>query len=320
MPGFTTHYLFGVNTYKTLKNDNLRKNISEYHASFSLGLQGPDLFFYYLPSHILHEKNIGSLAHMEKTGEFLRHLLESVNLFPDKKEAGIARAYVMGFIGHYLLDRQCHPYVYWRTHFEKRDVKYNSRHMALEVDIDTELLDFYKGKLPSGFRQRSTILLTRLEVRTIATILYYVYSMTYPDLKLTYTGMRIAIRSMQTGIRLLHDPHGQKKVLTRKIESLTAGHAVISPMIPSDHISFFTDPLNILHREWHNPWKPNLCSTASFLDLMEHAQKEYEDLLPMLYRLFFTKKHSDVERTRMKHILNKLGSHSYHSGLDGMHG
>ena len=48
MPGFTTHYLFGVNAYKDLKNTPLKKNICGNHAAYSLGLQGPDLFFYYL--------------------------------------------------------------------------------------------------------------------------------------------------------------------------------------------------------------------------------------------------------------------------------
>lgn len=316
MPGFTTHYLFGVSAYKSLKSSPMKKNICDNHAAYSLGLQGPDLFFYYLPSYALHENNIGSMAHITETGTFLEYLLKSVNLFPDKKEAAIARAYVMGFIGHYLLDCCCHPYVYWRTHYQGRTDSYHGRHMNLEVDIDTELLEFYKKKLPSGFRQRSTILLTRREVRTIATILYYVYSMTYPDLKITYTAMRIAIRSMQAGTKLLYDPHGKKKVLVRKLESMTLGYPLLSPMIASDSLQFYGDPLNLLHRSWQNPWDPSLCSRASFLELMDRAQEEYQALLPKVYRLFLTDRHSDAEAQRMAGLLRRLGSRNYHSGLE----
>ncbi|MCI8895635.1 MAG: zinc dependent phospholipase C family protein [Lachnospiraceae bacterium] len=315
MPGFTTHYLFGVNAYKDLKNTPLKKNICGNHAAYSLGLQGPDLFFYYLPSYALHENNIGSTAHITETGVFLEYLLKSVNLFPDKKEAAIARAYVMGFIGHYLLDCSCHPYIYWRTHYQGPEDSYHGRHMNLEVDIDTELLDFYKKKLPSGFRQRSTILLTRREVRVIATILYYVYSMTYPDLKITYTAMRLAIRSLQVGTKLLYDPHGKKKVLIRKLEAMTLGYPLLSPMIASDSLRFHTDPLNLLHRTWRNPWEPSLHSGASVLELIDGAQEEYQALLPQIYQLFLTDKHSDAERQRMARILRKLGSRNYHSGL-----
>lgn len=315
MPGFTTHYLFGINTYKALKNDPLKKVIFDNHAAYSLGLQGPDVFFYYLPSYIIHENNIGSVAHIEDTGKFLSHLIESRKLFPDKKESEIAQAYIMGFIGHYLLDVNCHPYVYFRTHFQAKTPDYHGRHMNLEADIDAELLSFYKNKLPSGFRQESTILLTRLQLRTIATILYYVYSMTYPELKITYTAMRLAIRSMQAGVRLLHDPHGKKKVLTRRLETLTLGYPMLSSMMASDYLHFYADPLNILHREWHNPWNPKQTSSKSVLDLMEESQKAYTKILRRLYRLFMTENHSEAAFLRLAHILNILGSYSYHSGL-----
>ena len=49
MPGFTTHYLFGLNTYKHLDDIEIKKHIHENHAAYSLGLQGPDVFFYFLP-------------------------------------------------------------------------------------------------------------------------------------------------------------------------------------------------------------------------------------------------------------------------------
>lgn len=316
MPGFTTHYLFGINTYKALKNDSLKKVIFDHHAAYSLGLQGPDIFFYYLPSYAVHENNIGSIAHIEDTGKFLSYLIESRNLFPDKKEAEIAQAYIMGFIGHYLLDCRCHPYIYCRSHFHGKTPEYHASHMTLEVDIDTELLGFYKNKLPSAFRQESTIMLTRLELRTIATILYYVYSMTYPQQQVTYTGIRLAIRSIQAGTKLLYDPHGKKKVITRKLESLTVGYPVLSPMMASDHLQFYSDPLNVLHREWHNPWDTSFTSTDSFLDLMEAAQEEYLKLLPRLYRYFASRRHSDAAKLRFEHILKELGSLSYHSGLE----
>lgn len=318
MPGFTTHYLFGINTYKEMKNDALKKILFDHHAVYSLGLQGPDIFFYYLLSYVIHGDNLGSIAHIEDTGGFFTHLIESQNLFPDKEEARIAQAYIMGFIGHYLLDKKCHPYIYHRTHYEghKAGADYYGHHMNLEVDIDTELLDLYKHKLPSAFRKESTIMLTRLELRTVSTILYYVYSMTYPEFRVTYKDMRLAIRSMQAGLRLLHDPRGQKKVLARKIEGLTAGYAVLSPMIASDSLSFYKDPLNVLHREWHNPWDEALTSSQSFFDLMEEARQEYMALLPRLNRLFRTKKHSEAEKIRLKHILDYLGNNSYHSGLD----
>lgn len=316
MPGFTTHYLFGINTYKSLKNDALKKIIFDHHAAYSLGLQGPDIFFYYLPSYLLHKNNIGSVAHIEETGKFLSYLVESRNLFPDKQEEAIAQAYVMGFVGHYLLDRRCHPYIYYRSHFQEKTPDYHGSHMNLEVDIDTELLAFYKKKLPSDFHQKTTIMLTRQELWTIAAILYHAYSMTYPELSVTCAEMRLAIRSMQAGTRFLHDPHGRKKDITRKIEAFTLGYPLLSPMMASDHLHFYADPLNTLHREWHNPWEKSQTSTESFFDLMEETQEEYVRFLRKLYYLWRTKRHSETERLRLQNILKALGNRSYHSGLE----
>ncbi len=316
MPGFTTHYLFGVNAYHAMKNDIMKKNIFDHHAAFSLGLQGPDIFFYFLPSYLIHGRNIGSIAHNEATGKFLSALIESRNLFPDKKESAIAQAYIMGFLGHYILDCRCHPYIYWRTHYREDLPSYYGDHMNLETDIDAELLSFYKKKTPSAFRKESTILLTRLELRTITTILYYVYAVTYPQQAVSPAIMRLAIRSMQLGTRLLHDRRGQKKALFRKIEAMTVGYPVLSPMVSSDYLQFYADPLNLLHRPWRNPWDEDLVSQDSFFDLMEQAQKEYANLLPRLYRLFLTKKHSDAAKLRLIKILDSLGNQSYHSGLE----
>ena len=72
------------------------------HSAYALGLQGPDLFFYYLPSYLMHRKNIGDLAHRKDTGQFFANLLQSRKLFAGKKHSlSIADAYICGFMGHY---------------------------------------------------------------------------------------------------------------------------------------------------------------------------------------------------------------------------
>lgn len=49
MPGFTTHYLFGVKAYNDLPNNYLKHVISKYRWLYQIGLQGPDIFFYNIP-------------------------------------------------------------------------------------------------------------------------------------------------------------------------------------------------------------------------------------------------------------------------------
>ena len=315
MPGFITHYLFGINTYHTLRNKTLRQDLQQQHAAYSLGLQGPDIFFYFLPSYLIHGRNIGSVAHSESTGKFLRSLIESQRLFHQQEEIQIARAYIMGFLGHYFLDCQCHPYIYWRTNHRQCDPAYYGGHIHLETDIDAELLHFYRRKLPSALRKGHTIHLNRLQLRTIATILSDVYARTYPGRRISRLTMRLAIRSMQLGTRLLHDPSGRKKTAVRRLESLTTGRPLLSSLIASDTLRFYPDPLNESHHTWYNPWAQELHSDASFLQLMERAQLEYALLLPKLHELFRTEPHSQAAQRLKQELLTMLGNRSYHSGL-----
>lgn len=315
MPGFTTHYLFGLNTYKHLNQQNIKKILRENHAAYSLGLQGPDVFFYFLPSYLIHYNNIGAITHEERIGTFLHYLLESRRLFPDLEEEQIAESYIAGFLGHYILDAHCHPYIYWKSRFEKKNCRYHGVHMRLEADIDTELLQFYKHLSPSHFHPDSTILLTAVQRNVIAAILYYVYAKTYPELHITQAMMRFAIRSMQRGTRLLQDPSGKKKIFLRKLEGMILGYPLLSSMIASDSLTFHMDPLNILHRQWHNPWDKSCTSTDSFFDMLEDAQVEYANVLHQLFHVFSCPPASKKARIETYALLEKLGTNSYHTGL-----
>ena len=63
MPGFVTHYLFGEEIYYQLKCNSTEKNLFYNRSAYAFGLQGPDLFFYYLPSYALHRHNLGACTH-----------------------------------------------------------------------------------------------------------------------------------------------------------------------------------------------------------------------------------------------------------------
>lgn len=186
--------------------------------------------------------------------------------------------------------------------------------MGLEVDIDTELLQFYKHCLPSAFRQDTTIHLTHLQVRTIAAILHFVYRKTYPELGILYPTMYISIRSIQLGTKWLWDPSGRKKRLLGRLERLILGYPLLSTLIPSDTEHLYLDPLNILHRPWHNPWDLSQTSNDSFFDLMEKAQISYLELLSDFNQLI--RQSPAHAKTPTKAFLRKLGNRSYHSGLD----
>lgn len=85
MPGYVTHYIFGRDIYDHLKDSLLKQNLYINRAVYSLGQQGPDIFFYYLPAYVLHGHNLGHMAHAQNTNQFFASLLESRNDFKLKK-------------------------------------------------------------------------------------------------------------------------------------------------------------------------------------------------------------------------------------------
>ncbi len=315
MPGFTTHYLFGADACRQLDNASLCSIIRQNHGAYALGLQGPDLFFYYLPSYLLHRHNIGSLAHSEKTGAFFTHLLESRGLFPGKEaELAIADAYIMGFLGHYTLDCAIHPYVYAFTGYSPKqppkNTSYFGQHAYFETEIDNTLLLRKKHLRPSEFRQAATIRLTCRERTVITRMLVYAYRNTYPGVLATEILFGNAPQWMIYGTRLFRDPSGRKKVIARLLERLILGRAFLSPLLPSDRLRFIIDPLNHRHRTWRHPWTGRI-SRASFDELYRTAGRRYLSRLRAYGRLMQQQFPEDLRRS----FLDEYGNLSFLSGL-----
>ena len=77
-------------------------------------------------------------------GNFCFSCFKSRFLFPKGKKRQIAESYIAGFIGHYLLDTTCHPYVYDRSKSCSDSATAFAPHVYLETDIDTAFLRHYK--------------------------------------------------------------------------------------------------------------------------------------------------------------------------------
>ncbi len=315
MPGFTTHYLFGTDAYRRISSKRVRQNLKYNHSAFALGLQGPDLFFYYLPSYLMHRENIGALAHRKDTGRFFANLLESRSLFADKnRHLDIADAYIMGFLGHYTLDCAIHPYVYAFTGYDPKtppsNTEYFGQHAYFETEIDNELLYRKKHLRPSQFHQNATIHLTPLQRRVIVRMLVHAYRNTYPNILASEVMLGGAPLWMKSGTSLLHDPSGRKKVLARLVEKILLGRAFLSPMLASDYYRFIQDPLNLSRRRWMHPWTKKW-SDASFQDLYQDAAHLYSKRLKNYEQLVS----GGFAENDLKRFLNDYGNRSFLSGL-----
>ncbi len=103
MPAAAAHYRFGQEVF-SLMTGKVREAVASHKSSFELGLQGPDLLYYYKP---LGKNKINSRGHELHDLSGSVFFSEAARVRP----TGSLLAYVLGTCCHYALDRHCHPYI-----------------------------------------------------------------------------------------------------------------------------------------------------------------------------------------------------------------
>ena len=130
MPNVWTHLIFGQELMNQLGHASMLSDKQLRHV-FSLGCQGPDFLFYhnFLPWKKDKKLNqLGSLMHTKACGPFLQDLLSHIQ---GRGLYNPAVVYALGFLTHHILDRNMHPYVFYKSGFKKWD------HQRFEIIMDT---------------------------------------------------------------------------------------------------------------------------------------------------------------------------------------
>lgn len=125
MPAVYAHFLFGMEVLRQLPPD-VRSIVEKHRQEYCLGLQGPDIFFYYRPFRKNPVNRTARLVHRATASEFLKHAESVLGSTDDDR----AFAYIMGFICHFVLDSSCHPYIKQTM----RDCGPSHTEMELEFD------------------------------------------------------------------------------------------------------------------------------------------------------------------------------------------
>lgn len=319
MPAFITHYLYGVDLYQSLDIPPLKQILKHQIGPYRLGLQGPDIFFYHLPSLVRGEK-LGSQMHETKVSDFFHNYLKSMSHFTGESQE-IALAYLCGFIAHNTLDGFVHPYVYSRAGFQPEKIRPNrfccGIHGEIEACIDFILLQRVRNLRPSQFHPSKTIHLTPKQASVIAFILSKSINETYFSIeqpRITPFVIKQAFLSTKLATTLLHSNNGIRKKILHTLEHQLLHYNIVATTINWDGMEDLHDAMNQQHKVWRNPWLPRLSSTESFDELYEKAKLKYKRILPLLSD--YVSSDTMTKRQKRKPLLKELGNVSYHSGLN----
>ncbi|WP_199620459.1 zinc dependent phospholipase C family protein [Paenibacillus alkalitolerans] len=267
MPNVWTHFIWGEEVFERLGITNkVLKNPAAANL-FRFGCQGPDLLFYHrfypwMKGKAAAANRLGSLLHKSRCGAFLRSLLgqcEGLELDDPKT------VYVLGFIGHHVLDRNAHPFVFARQGSRSRD------HQRLEVALDTLVTERYMRldtrrtpvapyldsgpNLPAGVSEALTAAAKE----------------TYPESAVdVHPGLwNESYRDMLAAMRLFHDPFGVKRALTG---------GAIEPFVPGRRKDP-ADAANERRSAWAHPSDGSNTSQDTFWDVWNRSIADGEQVI-----------------------------------------
>lgn len=130
MPALYAHDRFGAQVSRQMQGD-LKEIIQKYYTQYEIGLQGPDIFFFYKPYCSNKVNRYGYHLHEVSAYPFFRHAVKVVR---EKGRYSREYAYLLGFLCHFVLDSECHPYV------EEMIQKTGVQHLEIEEEFEKKLL------------------------------------------------------------------------------------------------------------------------------------------------------------------------------------
>lgn len=276
MPAYSTHYIFAKELKEKIENQvDFKLN----DAALFIGTQGPDIFFDHrvMPWMIGKSmKKIGSLLHRSKPSEILDKMRQYINL---SKNKDVAKSYAAGFILHYALDRNCHPYVYaLQDKMVKKYPHLNSHtaHNTIEFSMDTYLLT-KRLKIENAhlFETEKTIIFSEAELDELGKMISYVTSKV-TNKKVTPSDAKTAIKDLKYIQKLTTDKSGKKEKLVKVIDGISApfsNNFKFSALMRPKDLENAKKYGNIERKTWFSPYD-KLKRNDSFEDLFEFAKSD----------------------------------------------
>jgi len=313
MPSIVTHYLFSEDVYEKSSKDihEILKNQKQIYHIFA---QSFDNLFYYnllLPKKGKEIRKLGNTAQRIHIDTYFKNIILAIKKTKMEKNPEIL-AYLYGSLAHYILDRNCHPFViYHAGHFDpkKPNYKYRGKHAQIEVNIDAVLFE-EKTMIPLYQAKLGHILLPKIRFSSqLKEILTTVYQQTFHVSNMA----QIYEKSVRQGHYILRffvtDHFGIKKKCYQLFDFLFFRNPQ-----KYQNLSFYIrrkneNYLNRYHHKWCNPVDKKRISTLSFDDLYEKALIETNEIFEATNKVLHNK-------LSIKNYLKIIEKRSYVTGLD----
>ena len=292
MPDVAVHAAFGREVLESWEKEHPGVVISR--DPFTFALFGPDVWFLYQPWK--RREGRGRRMHTTRPGDFLMALARRAKISAHPLDLF---SYLAGFLCHYALDAETHPYI---IHVTEEQYHFPRCHMSFEHSLDVREMEragVWGEKHPVTDHYFPKISLPP----TIREDLDQVFEEVY-GWKHCWRALNSAAGRYRLCYRFLENRKGLVSRLARGMN-----HPLLKSLTYSESHFNGHDVENREGREWTHSHEPSLRSRAGFDELRQTAKKNAENMILAAYRFIFLSEITEEELARV------IGNRSYLSGL-----
>lgn len=278
MPALITHHLFGEESIDRLPQGVITSD--EERIAFILGNQGPDPFFFHmLTPRISDCMSLAQVMHRSRMSRQFSCLRDGVSHL-QPRDANLGRAFALGLLSHYVLDRNAHPFVYEQQFGivdsdPELEASGSQVHAVLESDLDVLMLQLKRnGATVEDYPPAGEIVTTDRINRVAGVLMSYVAGRVYGiDIPAgEYAG---AVSDMQMLYRTIEPAGSVKTRAIALVEGLVHDYSLLDGLAHRVTTGLPERTGNLGHLTWKNPFTDEV-SNESFPEVFERALVDYE--------------------------------------------
>ena len=281
MPAIITHRLFGERAQKNLPEGLV--DGEEQLLAFLLGNQGPDPFFFRFsgtPAQLNASHELAHRMHNELIYEAFEAMRTGVERLPSA-DSRIGRAFALGMLAHYTLDRTAHPYVYAQQNDliaanpDLSDAE-DEVHAIIESDLDCWLLWQTRKVTVQDYPPADLLICTERIGRVAGALMSHVALTTFGT-DLGVSEYARAVKDMRRVYRLIEPAGSNRSRTIGNLERLVHSHSILESLAHPAHASSADAAANVEKHSWVNPFSGQV-SDNSFCDCLEEALASWDGL------------------------------------------
>lgn len=277
MPALITHNLFGAESVDRLPDGIVTTD--EERIAFLIANQGPDPFFFHVRTPRFRDcMKFGQRMHAARISRQFAALRDGVERLP-KRDAGVGRAFALGMLSHYVLDRNAHPFVYrqqWDIQRMDPDLGQagSQVHAVIESDLDVLMLQRKRDGATCADYPPVDALVTTDRVNMVAGALMSFTARSVYGLDVGPAEYGGAVADMRLVYRIVEPAGSARARALGLLEGFVSDYSLLASLAHRVTADEPSAAGNMAHIAWENPFTQEK-STESFPEVFERALDDY---------------------------------------------